>query len=205
MGTPFEQMVENKLLDENVFAFALSSDPRIDGELSFGGIDKDKFSGDLTYVELTNETYWQIEMENMKLGDDTIISSPMAAIIDSGTSLLTGPMDKVNAIAQKAGATCILGKDCFISCDNISALPTLTVTLGRKAFTLEGMDYVIQMQGQCLFAFTGIEMPPSVGPLFIMGDVFMRKYYTVFDYGNKQVGFAPYKTAKASSDATLMI
>merc|ERR1719428_879785 len=162
------------------------------GELSFGGYDTAKFSGDLTYVPLTNESYWQISLESMKFGSDAVVSAPIRAIVDSGTSLLAGPKDQVDQIAKAAGATSVLGKEYTIDCSKIDSLPELTITPGGgKTFTLTGKDYTLQVSGQCLFAFMGIEIPS--GPIWILGDVFMRKYYTVFDYGKKQVGFAPYK------------
>merc|ERR1719235_3020490 len=89
----------------------------------------------------------------------------------------------------------------MIDCSQVPSLPDLTVTLAGKDFKLSGKDYTLQVQNQCLFAFIGLDMPPSVGPLWILGDVFMRKYYTVFDYGNKRVGIALSKAAAAEVDA----
>lgn len=189
--TPFEAMIDQKLIDEPVFAFYLQTDASAQGELVFGGIDKSHFTGNLVNVPLTSETYWEVSLDKMTYGSDSIVSSKQNAIIDSGTSLLAGPKEHVAALAKAAGATSVLGKEYVIDCSKISSLPTLTVTLGGNDFTLEGSDYTINAGSQCLFAFMGIDVPPPHGPLWIMGDVFMKKYYCIFDHGNKQMRIAP--------------
>merc|ERR1712060_795664 len=189
--TPFEAMVTQKLVDEPVFAFYRQKDASATGELVFGGIDKSHFTGELVDVPLTSESYWEVSLDKAIFGSDTIVSSAQKAIIDSGTSLLAGPKEHVDDLAKKAGATLVAGKEYTIDCNKAASLPKLTVTLGGKDFILESSDYVINMGGQCLFAFMGIDVPAPRGPLWIMGDVFMKKYYCVFDYGNKQMRMAP--------------
>lgn len=189
--TPFEAMVSQKLVDEPVFAFYLQTDASAQGELVFGGVDQSHFTGDLVNVPLTSETYWEVSLDGMTYGSKSVISSAQKAIIDSGTSLLAGPTEQVKALAQQAGATLVLGKEYTIDCAKAATLPSLTVTLAGKDFTLEGSDYIINAGGQCLFAFMPIDVPAPRGPLWIMGDVFMKKYYCVFDYGNKQMRIAP--------------
>jgi len=203
--TPFEAMVERKLVDEAVFAFYLQRDASLQGELVFGGIDHSHYTGELVNVPLTSDTYWEVSLDGMKFGGATVVPSAQKAIIDSGTSLLAGPKELVDALAQKAGATSVLGKEYTIDCGKKASLPNLDVTLGGATFSLTPDDYILDVSGQCLFGFMGIDVPPPRGPLWIMGDIFMKRYYCIFDYGNNRMRIAPVATAAKRTDEATMV
>ena len=40
---------------------------------------------------------------------------------------------------------------------------------------------------------SGIDIPEPVGPLAILGDAFLRKWYSVYDLGTSSVGLAAAK------------
>eukprot|EP00904_Undaria_pinnatifida_P002144 jgi/Undpi1/11930/HiC_scaffold_4.g01629.m1 len=185
--TPFGRLVESGELDEPVFAFYLGNEK--EGELIIGGTDPDHYLHDIDYVPVTKKGYWQIDMDDVTVSGESV-SSVKSAILDSGTSLLVGPSEDVKAIASKVGAVKFLNGEYLMPCT--ADLPLLTFSIGGKEYTLSGDEYVINAGNSkvCILAIMGMDVPEPMGPLWILGDVFMRKYYTVFDYGNAQIGLA---------------
>ena len=197
--TPMKALVESGKLPKPIFAFYLGNNQP--GELLFGGVDPKHYTGDFSFVPLSSATYWQIKLDAVKLGSDTVSSVP-SAIVDSGTSLLAGPKDDVAKIAAKLGAKSILGKEYVVDCS--AKLPDLTFTLGGKDYTLSQPDLILQQSGsQCILGLTGIDVPAPRGPLWILGDVFMRKYYVQFDWGQQRLGFA--KSVQGASEASVLM
>eukprot|EP00634_Sargassococcus_sp_CCMP2135_P012150 CAMPEP_0198644788 /NCGR_PEP_ID=MMETSP1467-20131203/836_1 /TAXON_ID=1462469 /ORGANISM="unid. sp., Strain CCMP2135" /LENGTH=374 /DNA_ID=CAMNT_0044380251 /DNA_START=38 /DNA_END=1162 /DNA_ORIENTATION=+ len=187
--TPLEAMLAGNQLEENVFAFYLGEGRS--SELVFGGVDPDHYEGDFTYVPLSSQTYWEIQLEDLQVGGQSMTSAAKA-IVDSGTSLLTGPSADVAKIAEAVGAIPVGNTGEYsIKCDGDS--PDITVQIAGDDFVLHLADYVLDNEGQCIFAMMGMDVPEPAGPLWILGDVFMRAYYVKFDVDNKQVGIAKAK------------
>merc|ERR1712039_469526 len=115
------------------------------------------------------------------------MSTAPSAIIDSGTSLIAGPTDEVDAIMTQIGAQSQQGSY-VIDCSALDSF-SITFTLGGKDFSLSKDEVVLQKQrGLCLLGFQGSDV--GADPLWILGDVFMRKYYVKFDWCGASVGIA---------------
>lgn len=192
-ATPvFNSMMNQYPNMEKVFSFYLGKTDAQPGELNFGGIDKTKYTGDLVSVPLIAENYWQTEMQSFAMGNQTIHTNAHI-IVDSGTSLLTGPTAVVTQIAQMLGANQLLPGRYLLDCSKMSTYPDMMITIGGKTWVLKPEDYIINAENanvECILGMMGMDMPANIGPLWIMGDVFMKKVFTAFDYGQKMLHFA---------------
>lgn len=193
----FHTMIEQGVVEAPVFSFWLNRDPNgaEGGELTLGGSDPNHYEGEMTYVPVEREGYWEIKMDSMTTGSDTVgCEGGCTAIVDTGSSLLVGPTKETDAINKMIGAVEMIpgSGQFFIDCNQVSSLPAIDFTIGGKVFTLSGKDYVLEVsqfgQSQCISGFMGLDLP--MGPWWILGDVFIGPFYTEFDVGNSRVGFA---------------
>lgn len=196
----FDTAMAAKLLPQNVFSFYISRDltAAVGGELILGGTDPQYYTGELHYVNVTRKAYWQIGVTGIEVGNQlTLCKASCQAIVDTGTSLITGPVNEIRALQKAIGALPLIMGEYMIDCKKIPSLPVVSFNIGGKMYNLTGEDYVINESQKgipiCLSGFMAMDIPPPAGPLWILGDVFIGKYYTVFDRNTDRVGFATAK------------
>lgn len=200
LTTPFTNLINGGHCEKPVFAFWLSRDPSSGakgGELTICGTDPQHYEGEISYVPVSKQGYWQFTVDEVKVGEKSL-ATKFEAIADTGTSLLTGPKAAVQQLNRAIGARMVpLTGEYMIDCAKIPSLPQIIFKINGKDYPLSGDQYVLKVAQMgvtmCLSGFMGMDIPEPHGPLWILGDVFIGPYYTVFDKAQNQVGFAKAK------------
>ncbi|KAI8130544.1 hypothetical protein FF38_03637 [Lucilia cuprina] len=185
---PFNNMFAQGLVDRDVFSFYLRRGGSAvqGGELILGGVDPSLFVGKITYVPVSRECYWQFKVNSISINGHRICDN-CQAIADTGTSLIVCPKAAYETLNRQIGATYDSSDgNYYVNCASIDSLPIVKFNIGGTVFNLGPHAYIINLGGSCMSSFT------TMGTDFwILGDVFIGRYYTVFDFGRNRVGFAP--------------
>jgi len=188
---PFYYLLNEHLLDEPVFAFRVGRSEEDGGEATFGGIDHSAYKGKLTYAPVRRKAYWEVELNKISFGGDELELENTGAAIDTGTSLIALPTDIAEMLNTQIGAKRNWNGQYTVDCSKVPELPDLTFYFGGEPYPLKATEYILNVQGTCLSAFTPLNINlPNGGSIWIIGDVFLRRYYTVYDLGRDAVGFA---------------
>ncbi|KAI2635684.1 Asp-domain-containing protein [Hypomontagnella submonticulosa] len=188
---PFYQMVNQKLLDDAVFAFYLSGENGDDSsEVVFGGVDKDHYTGKITEIPLRRKAYWEVDFDSISFGDETAELENTGVILDTGTSLIALPSDLAELLNKEIGAKKSFNGQYTVDCSVRDSLPDISFKLSGYDFAIGPYDYILEVQGSCISTFMGMDFPAPVGPLAILGDAFLRRWYSIYDLGKGTVGLA---------------
>lgn len=193
---PIYNAIDQGLLDTPQFAFALgdtNKDEEDGGVATFGGYDESAFTGKITWLPVRRKAYWEVSFDGIGLGDEYAQLTSTGAAIDTGTSLITLPSSLAEIINAKIGATKSWSGQYQVECDTRDSLPDLTLTFAGYNFTLTAYDYTLDVGGSCISAFTPMDFPAPIGDLAIIGDAFLRRYYSIYDLKKNAVGLAKAK------------
>jgi saccharopepsin len=199
MVTPFDQMIAQHLVEERVFSFYLGYTDDA-SEVVFGGIDHTHYDGDITWIPLRRKAYWEVDLDSIALGDSVAELDNTGVILDTGTSLNTLPSNLAEMLNNEIGAKRGFGGQYTIDCDKRGSLPDVTFSLNGYNFSLPASDYIMEVSGSCISTFSALDVNPPAGPIAILGDAFLRRWYTIYDSGNSRVGIARSKQTSSVRD-----
>ncbi|XP_078402444.1 gastricsin-like [Cetorhinus maximus] len=193
--TVFDSMMHDNLVSSPMFSVYLGreSSSQIGGEVTFGGVDDKLYTGEIVWVPVLQELYWLIPMQTVLLdGQPTFCTQGCQAMVDTGTSLLTAPNQELKQLLQRIGAYQDKYGEYVVNCDTVGNLPSLTFVINGVDLTIPASAYILQSQGVCVVGFesTYLPAPTENGPFWILGDVFLREFYSIYDRGNNRMGFA---------------
>ncbi|KZV74839.1 aspartic peptidase A1 [Peniophora sp. CONT] len=179
-----------------------TSDSATNGELTFGGTDSSKFTGDITFTPITSTSpaseFWGID-QTVAYGDDTILPTT-AGIVDTGTTLLLLATDAFDAYTAATGATPDSTTGLLsVTPEQFAALKSLFFTIGGTTFEFtpnaqlwpRSLNADIGGDPDGIFLIVGdLGTDSGEGLDFINGFAFLERFYSVFDTTNSRVGFA---------------
>lgn len=201
--TVLDNMIKQKLLANPIFSLFLSNQLYREpgGELILGDIDKKYFTGNISYIQIDRTlNNWILPMTGLSVkdadADKNLVSfcdnEPCQVSIELGNAYNTGPADDIVKINEAIGATRFSVYSLFwdFDCSKIEGAPNVEIKLGSSGVFVLKPEYYIQDDGsgKCFSTFVG---PQGQQTQWTLSVSFLQAYYSVFDYGNKRIGFAP--------------
>ncbi|GBE80703.1 Aspartic protease [Sparassis crispa] len=193
--TLFENLLSDKQIPVGAFAVHLERGQASGSEVCFGCYDATKTTGTVRWNPLISQTYWSILMDGVSPISGQSISTNLTAAIDTGTSLIYVPddvADQFYALIPGSQSTTEFGAG-FYTFPCASALD-ISLSFSGNSFSVNMLDFNLGRttagSPDCVGGILalGSDFPSD---LAIVGDEFLKSWYSVFDYAGLRVGFAP--------------
>ena len=196
----------NRYIDQPIFTLYLGSlRPNAPlGELTIGGLEHRRFSGTLSWHSVTKRGQWIVSIKGaaFKHGDRVTridfdrIEAPTQ--VDPDYPLIHLANQPAYHVNQRLGADRKnKNEEYHRLCEGIDQLGSVAITIDRTNYWFTPEEAFIRAGDgvTCISIFQEIpfasdEERKTRGYEAVLGAVFLRKYYSAYDYGSHLIGFA---------------
>lgn len=192
------------------FSVCLQKASGSDGYITWGAtVDQAYKEAHYAKARVTGKFHWVTHLHSISAMDkprpeDVPCPNGCAVIVDSGMSLIAGPLEGLRQLGRQVGPV-------KVDCSNLHELPMLRLQVDGNTLELPPRAYVLKFSGEteldqvwdifqfrpqvqmdhiCFPAFTAIDMTSYLGPVWILGMPFLRYYHTTFDRVRQEMYFA---------------
>lgn len=177
------------------FWFNPNQNARHGGELMMGGLDENRFYGDIFYHRLSSWFEWQVPLTYVMLGGQIMsCANGCHANLDTGANSLVGPRKDVEQIYAALDAKFERDANMWlVDCNRLDQQPNLVFKIEDSHYTLYPRHYIKLFRYRdnilCRMA-----IKPWDNRNWLLGTSFIGAYYTVFDFSSRRIGFATART-----------
>ncbi|KAK8035423.1 Bcap12, partial [Apiospora rasikravindrae] len=218
-NTILDSIVAERYANSRLFSMDLGSQrlpdgPAISGEIVFGGVDRNKYAGNLAKVAIDGaDSHYTVLLTGVTHRPPTaqttrpVTRAALPIIVDSGTTLSLLPQALVQALAEQFPGAASDGRGGYkVPCSYQQQPGTVSFSLATSFSGSSGSDVTINLpysefiwnagNNNC---YLGAWYDNSVN-VHILGDTFLRGAYVVFDQDSNALCMANYATCGSGSD-----
>lgn len=191
MGKQFNfigNLVDAHLLKRNRFSIWLANeaDSNDHSEIVFGDLSEDRMASELLWLPVSGKTgMWQVKMADFAVDNsraNVCGKDGCQVAFDTGTNAIAGPTHMVTNLLDRLA----IKEDC----SNFQELPNLGFVFKGTVLNLEKQDYVKKVGDRCYHQLLALDLPAPKKDVVLLGDPFLRKYYSIYDGDSLKVGLA---------------
>ncbi|KAF8929180.1 Vacuolar protease A [Haplosporangium gracile] len=193
----------NRQIDQPVFALYLGSlRPNApSGELTIGGLERRRFSGALSWHDVVKRGQWIVSVKGAAFKHGDRVSRidfdriEVPTLVDPNYSLILLANQSAYYVNERLGAYSGSKNEQYHRlCEGIEELAPVAIWIDKTYYWFTPQEAFIRAGDgvTCISIFQEISFVSDEERHYeaILGAVFLRKYYSAYDYASHRVGFA---------------
>jgi len=174
-------LVNMQTINQSLFSIYL--DPQANSENSFvlfGGMDESKYSGAIHWRPVTSNRFWSVRLVSITLDGTRVYycNNPCRAVFSTVDPYIYGPPVSVRQVNKALNI--------YKNCSNYYTRPRLVFHLGPHFLSIPRSSYISRVGDECESL---LQEGSVLRQNWVLGNLFLRSYYTVFDADNRRIGW----------------